>query len=231
MTKTSGGDGEPASAEDGEVPPTRKSTAQVDAELAEEEAKPRPSAMEILHGPDAYPDDGPFAGKLRKVDHYAGLFEQVALFVVFGCVVFAGAAQAVSTKLLGKSLLWSFDIVRAGTFMIALVGAAFASHQMRHLSMDVVSRFVSPRKRLALRVMLGLFTIFAALLLFRSGMRLYELVGAEGGHQGAIPMDLVALMIPLGAGLIIFHTLLRILIDADYLRRGKLPPEKAPTGH
>jgi hypothetical protein len=28
-----------------------------------------------------------------------------------------------------------------------------------------------------------------------------------------------------------FHTLLHLLIDADYLVRGKLPPEKAVTGH
>ncbi len=191
----------------------------------------RPSALDIIAGPEVFPDDGPFAGKLRLLDNYAGLLQQVALFTIFIFVIAAGATQALATKLFDKSLLWTFDIVRAGTFAIALVGAAFASHQARHLSMDIVSRFISPRKRLALRVVLGLFTIFAAYLLLASGLRLHDRVSSEGGHQGLIPMSTVALMIPLGAGLIMFHTLLHMLIDADYLRRGKLPPEKAPSGH
>ncbi len=38
------------------------------------------------------------------------------------------------------------EIVRAGTFAIALLGAAFASHQGRHLSMDLVSRRLSPAR-------------------------------------------------------------------------------------
>ncbi len=42
---------------------------------------------------------------------------------------------------------------------------------------------------------------------------------------------MLAAMIPIGAGLIIFHTFLHMLIDIDYILRGKLPPEKAPTGH
>jgi TRAP-type C4-dicarboxylate transport system permease small subunit len=187
--------------------------------------------MELLGGPADFPDDGPVAGAFRKVDHFAGIAEQAVLFAILAAVVFTGATQAISTKIFGKSLLWSFDVVRAGTFAIALIGAAFASHQARHLSMDLVSRFLTSRKRQVLRVILGVFTIFASYLLLTSGLRLYERVGAEGGHSGLIPMELVALMIPVGAGLMIFHTFLHMLIDIDYLRRGKLLPEKAPSGH
>jgi hypothetical protein len=46
-----------------------------------------------------------------------------------------------------------------------------------------------------------------------------------------VPPDLIAALIPVGAGLIIVHTLFRVLIDVDYLRRGKLPPAKAPSAH
>lgn len=187
--------------------------------------------MQLLADPVVFPHDGPVAARIRQVDRYAGLVENAALFAILVAVILAGATQAIATKVFDKSLLWTFDIVRGGTFAIALGGAAFASHQARHLSMDIVSRFISPRKRQLLRVVLGLFTIFAAFLLFQSGLRLYERVGAEGGHSGVIPIDLIALMIPVGAGLIILHTLLHLLIDVDYLRRGKLPPEKAPTGH
>ena len=39
------------------------------------------------------------------------------------------------------------------------------------------------------------------------------------------------MLIPVGCGLIMFHTLLHLLIDVDYLRRGKLPPERTRSGH
>src|SRR5690606_7584729 len=123
-----------------------------------------------------------------------------------------------------------FDVVRAGTFAIAMIAAAFASHQARHLSMDLISRKISPRARLELRIVLAMFTIFATALLFNSGLHLRETVASEGG-QHTIPPGVIALMIPVGCGLIIFHTLLQLLIDVDYRRRGKLPPEKAPSAH
>jgi hypothetical protein len=41
----------------------------------------------------------------------------------------------------------------------------------------------------------------------------------------------VILMIPIGAALIIFHSLVHAAIDAEYLVRNKLPPERARSGH
>jgi hypothetical protein len=39
-------------------------------------------------------------------------------------------------------------------------------------------------------------------------------------------MWMVAAMMPLGAGLIVLHTVLHMVIDIDYLKRGKVPPER-----
>jgi TRAP-type C4-dicarboxylate transport system permease small subunit len=180
--------------------------------------------------PSKFPDDGPFSHRVRELDKYAGLVEQVVLFGLLGAIIIIATVQALSTKLLGHSFLWSFDVVRAGTFAIAMIGAAFASRFGSHLSMDVMSRFLDPRKRLILRVALGAITMFAAALLVYSGLHVVEVEGAKGGEH-TIPQGPLAAMIPAGAGLIIFHTFLHMLIDLDYVMRGKLPPEKAPTGH
>jgi hypothetical protein len=37
--------------------------------------------------------------------------------------------------------------------------------------------------------------------------------------------------LPIGAGLISTHAFIHLLIDVDYLRRGKLMPERARSGH
>jgi TRAP-type C4-dicarboxylate transport system permease small subunit len=206
-----------------EVPPTRRS-------VAKEEPPIRQSAIELMAEPTRFPDDGPLSHRLRMIDQYAGVAEQVLLFGMLATIIIIATVQALSTKLFGHSFLWSFDVVRAGTFVIAMTGAAFASRFASHLSMDVLSRFLGARRRLVLKVALGSVTIFAAGLLANAGLHIRAQVASEGGEH-TVPPGLLAAMIPIGAGLIIFHTFLHMLIDIDYIVRGKLPPEKAPTGH
>jgi len=206
-------------------PATRPSQSHLDGE-----PPARPSATQLPPSAENYPDDGPVAGTLRKIDHVAGTAEQIVLFGLLVLSVLVGAIQALASKAFDHIFPWSFDVVRAATFAMAMIGAAYASHHASHFAMDIVSRSINPRARLVLQLLLGLFTIFAAYLLLKSGLHLRAQVATEGGEH-TIPMDLVAAMIPAGAGLVIFHTLLRVLIGADYLRRGKLPPEKAPSAH
>lgn len=190
----------------------------------------RPSAMQLLADPVEYPHDSSLAKTLRLIDRYAGLVQQAALFALLFVIVLVGVVQALATKLFDHSFLWSFGVVRAGTFAIAMLGAAFASHQARHLSMDLVSRKIGPRSRQGLRIAMGTFTIFATMLLLQSGLHLVTTISSEGGAH-TVPQDLLAMMIPIGCGLIIFHTFLHLLIDIDYMRRGKLQPERTPSGH
>lgn len=186
--------------------------------------------MQLLADPAHFPDDGPLARVLRAIDRRGGQVEQVVLVAILAVIVGTGVLQTFSTKLFKHSFEWSFDTVRAGTFAIAMLGAAFASHQASHLSMDLVSRKLSPRPRQVLRLVMGLFTLLATALFLYSGARLTRSMWDEAGNH-TIPPAVVALMIPVGCALIMFHTLLHLLIDIDYMRRGKLPPEKPVSAH
>ena len=120
-------------------------------------------------------------------------------------------------------------MVRGGTFTIAMFAAAFATHQQRHLAMDLVSRRLTPRNRLILGALLKVFTIVIALILFRSGLHQRDHVGGTGDEF--VSDKTIVTMLPIGAALIILHSFLHIVIDIDYLVRGKLPPERARSGH
>jgi TRAP-type C4-dicarboxylate transport system permease small subunit len=106
----------------------------------------------------------------------------------------------------------------------------FASHQQRHLAMDLVSRRLPPRGRLALRVVLAGFTVFVAALLVRSGFHQLATVGEESGEH-LISTHTIVMFMPIGAGLIIVHTILHMVIDLEYLARGKALPERMRSGH
>jgi TRAP-type mannitol/chloroaromatic compound transport system permease small subunit len=182
-----------------------------------------------------YPDDGNLSAQLRQIDHLVGRVEQGLLFGLLALVVSVAALAAIHDKIVSEHLgRWWHYIVRGGTFTIAMVGAVFATHQQRHLAMDLISKKLPPRGRLVLGVVLRLFTIGIALLLFQSGMHQRAVVGgAESLNLGLghITDSDVVTMMPIGAALIILHAAVHTLIDLDYLVRGKLPPERVRSGH
>lgn len=183
--------------------------------------------MDPAHG---YPDDGALSSIVRKVDGGVGMIEQAFLFLLLIAVVVTASSAALSDKLLGTHMgRWWFTVVRGGTFTIAMIAAAFATHQQRHLAMDLVSRRLSPRGRLILGMLLKVFTIVIAAVLFRSGMHQRDHVG--GVVQEFVSDKTIVTMLPVGCALIILHSLLHIVIDIDYLVRGKLPPERARSAH
>jgi TRAP-type C4-dicarboxylate transport system permease small subunit len=177
-----------------------------------------------------FPDDGQVARYVRVVDNMVGRIEQALLFALLAAVVLTAASAAFYDKVLGTHLgRWWFTVVRGGTFTIAMFAAAFATHQQRHLAMDLVSRRLTPRARLILSLVLKVFTIGIAIILFRSGMHQRDHVG--GTVEEFVSDKTIVTMLPIGAALIILHSVLHIIIDVDYLVRGKLPPERQRSGH
>jgi TRAP-type C4-dicarboxylate transport system permease small subunit len=234
VTPPAGGDGSPGDSPDARAAPDDAVPVEADLPPTRRQAAPTdPAALPIAQLTDAahFPDDGPVSGWLRRTDRALGNAEQAVLFVLLAAVVLTAAAAALSDRLVGHHLgRWWFDIVRGGTFSVAMIGAVFATHQQRHLSMDLVSRRLPARGRLVLRVVLALFTVLAAALLVRSGMHQLGTVGEESGEHIVSTHTIVTFM-PIGAILIIVHTALHMVIDIDYLARGKLPPERARSGH
>ena len=219
-----------------DAPPKRRSREDQDDRGDHEAVEAEPASSLVLPVAQltdaaAFPDDGPLARSLRRADRALGNAEQAVLFVLLGAVVVTAAAAALSDRLLHHHLgRWWFDIVRGGTFSVAMIGAVFATHQQRHLSMDLVSRRLPARGRLFLRVVLALFTVLVAALLVRSGLHQLDTVGEESGDHLISTHSIVTFM-PVGAALIILHTVLHMVIDIDYVARRKVPPERMRSGH
>lgn len=200
-----------------DVPPTRRhATAEATAEAA-------------------FPDDGPVARAVRRFDDLLGRIEQGFVFGLLTLVVVVAATAALHDRITSEHMgRWWHYIVRGGTFATAMFAAVFATQQQRHLAMDLVSRRLAPRGRLVLGVALKLLTIGVAALLFISGLSQRAVAG------GTDSLDVFGLRIndadivttiSIGAALIALHAALHIAIDLDYLVRGKLPPERARSGH
>ncbi|MEO7736081.1 MAG: TRAP transporter small permease, partial [Kofleriaceae bacterium] len=185
--------------------------------------------------PATFPDDGPLSRGVRRVDDLLGRIEQGFVFGLLALVVCVAAFAALHDRFTSDHVgRWWHYIVRGGTFATAMFGAVFATQQQRHLAMDLVSRRLTPRGRLMLGVVLKLLTIAVAALLFQSGLHQRSVAGGNESLNlfglRIVDADIVS-TISIGAALIALHSLLHMVIDLDYLVRGKLPPERARSGH
>lgn len=190
----------------------------------------RVSQLDLRPEPVTYPDDGPASMWLRRIDNYLGLAEQAVLFAILVIVVLTASAHAILEKATHEGLWWSFDVIRGGTFSLAMIAAAYATQQQRHLAMDLISRKLSPRNRILLAAVLEAFTIAICVVLAQSGLHNVDATGTETGRH-VLDASTIASFLPLGAALIAVHALLHLAIDIDYLVRGKLLPERMRSAH
>lgn len=203
---------------------------EADERLAHEpEAAMAAAVLDPGHAPPLdYPEDDDLVRFLRKGDRVVGLGEQLVLFGLLATMVIVACVEAIAEQM-HSGFLWSFDVVRDATFGTAMLGAAFATYQQRNLSMDLVSRRLGHKARMFLRIFLACITIFASSLFLYAGWILRSKVVQEP-NIGTLE-KLTVTMIPLGASLIIFHSLVQIVIEIDYLVRGKLSPERERMAH
>jgi TRAP-type C4-dicarboxylate transport system permease small subunit len=187
-------------------------------------------AIDTLAQPVTFPDDGALSANIRKVDHLIGIVEQALLFGLLMTIVIVASTHAIKEKLTHLGLWWSADVIRGGTFTIAMVGAAYATQQQRHLAMDLLSKKIPPRYRLLLAATLEIFTIAVCLTLAFSGWRQIDAAGVETGRH-LIQAKTIVVFLPIGAALIAFHSFLHLIIHLDYFARGKLPPERVRSAH
>jgi TRAP-type C4-dicarboxylate transport system permease small subunit len=199
------------------VPPSDDPPA---APPAPSDPEPAPAAAAA----DPHADDGPVAGRLRRIDDRIGLVEQVVVVALLAVVVVTSISGELVGLIRGKG--WGDDgttIIKYSVFGIAMIAGAYATHQRRLLSLDLVSRFLKPRARAILRIALAVFAVFIAVVTIWGGWKIYESVREEA--HGLIPIRFPALFIPLGFVLVGTHLLIQIAIEIDYLRRGKTAPE------
>lgn len=188
---------------------------------------------EMMSAKPTYPDDDKLAAVVRSSDEMLGKFEQLVLVALLASVMLIASISTLADKLANAHPFGHFkdDAIRGGTFAMALLGAAFAMHQGRHLSMDLISRRLNPRARLFLKVLLALFTIGIVLLMVRSGFHTIAKEAEFQAEDKLITPVRLAYLVPVGGALIVVHTVLHTIIDLNYIFRRKTPPEKMRTGH
>lgn len=183
--------------------------------MAEEPAAP----------PAAADPPPPLAATVNRLDQALGLGERVLIAMVFVVLVAVGFYRTFVDMVWQERPLWSIELIKVCVFAIAMLGAAFATHLNRNFSLDLISRYLGPRGKAALRIILNLSTVLAAALLYHGGELVRE--SLKKGHESyeLVPMWFVGWFMPVAGVLILVHSVLHTVIEIAYLSAGRVAPE------
>ena len=130
-------------------------------------------------------DSSPFVEQAARVGRW--LENTVLTILLFGMIILA-TVQVLLRDFGAGSLVWADEAVRLMVLWLAMVGGIAAAREDRHISIDVLSRFLPRRVRAATAVLIDLFTIVVCLALTWYGWVMIRFALEDGDRLlGGLP--------------------------------------------
>lgn len=130
------------------------------------------------------------------------LAENAVLVTLLGLLVVLAGGQ-ILLRQLDVALIWVDPLTRLLVLWVGVFGAVAASRDNQHIAIDALSRFLPARGQLAAGAVAGLFACGVCAVLAYEAARF--VVFEHGGNTaalGGVPAWILALVLPLGFGLI-----------------------------
>ncbi|HLE33932.1 MAG TPA: TRAP transporter small permease subunit [Bacteroidota bacterium] len=148
---------------------------------------------------------------LQRIDAFLTRIEGWLLVFILSVMVVLSFLQVVLRNAFSESLLWGDILLRHLVLWIGFIGAALATSKDRHITIDALTRFLTPKLKNAAKIVTNLFAATVCYFLLRASVTFVE---NELLDQSTVYGDISSIysqiIIPVGFGLIILHFLIRI---------------------
>lgn len=103
----------------------------------------------------------------ESIDETVGRIEQILLGILLGTMILVPFIQIVLRNTLSTGLTWGDGLVRNLVLWAGFIGAAVAAREGKHISIDIVSRWISPKNKVGIEIITNSFSLsICALLTF-----------------------------------------------------------------
>jgi TRAP-type C4-dicarboxylate transport system permease small subunit len=158
---------------------------------------------------------------LLKIDRALAAAEGVLLILLLSVMVLMAFVQVVLRNVFHEGFIWADILLRHLVLWIGLVGAALAASQQHHITIDALTRFLSPRLRHSVMALAQLFAVAVCVVLADASVTFVRNDLEFGATvYGEVPAWVSQVIIPVGFSLLSFHFLVRALENGLAAVRG-----------
>ncbi len=138
---------------------------------------------------------------LKLLDTY---LEEVIVIILLGGMTFLVGLQVIMRYVMQDSLSWSEELARYMFIWMVNIGISYGVKKNRHISIDILNTFLSPKKAAVLSIVADLLFMFFAVLIVFYGSEIVRRIGITGQSTPAleIPMKFVYCALPAGFTLV-----------------------------
>lgn len=142
--------------------------------------------------------------------------ERSLVVLMLGTMVLLAFGQVILRNVFSTGFLWADPFLRHMVLWIGFLGASLATQQEKHINIDLITRFLSPRITNLFRVATNLFAGIVCGLLANAGWTFLKSEMISGGTLLTIgstefPIWWFQIIIPAGFGLMSFRFLIRTI--------------------
>ena len=149
---------------------------------------------------------------LRSIDKMLVKAETVFLVLFLTVMIVLSFSQVVLRNFFGTGLLWGDTLVRHLVIWVGFMGAAIATHEERHISIDALTKFFSPRWKAISQIVTSLFAVIVCYYLADAALVFLNDERESGSDlMLSIPTWVVLIVIPTGYGLMGIHFGVKII--------------------
>lgn len=150
--------------------------------------------------------------RLHQLSKLIARIETVLLALCMLTMLGVAFFQVVMRNIYDVGYIWADQLVRLLVLWVGLLGAAVATSESRHLSIDVITKFTPPRLTKFLKTLVRIFALVVCVHLARASWDYVQLEKGSGGtFVFGIPVWVTEIIIPIGFVLISFHFFVLIL--------------------
>ena len=147
---------------------------------------------------------------LRLVDRFITTVVTTLLVLAFAVMLGLAALQVFLRFFFHTGLLWGDVAARSLVIWVGFFGAYLATRENKHFRIDVLTRLFPPRLRHSLTALTDLFAAVVCYFLFQASMNFVSIgIDPEAIAFYKIPQYVIAMIVPVGFGLIIIQFLFR----------------------
>lgn len=112
---------------------------------------------------------------INKIKEVLLKVELVLISIFLSTMILLSFSQIVFRKVFGSSIPDADQIVTMSVMFIALIGAAMATLEDKHITVEVLSKFVSDKVNLYMGILFNLFSVYIIYILYVASAEYIEL--------------------------------------------------------